>query len=343
MLVIMKRDATDEQISSVIASIESLGYQAHSIPGATRTAIGVTGNNGPIGREVLESLPGVIQAIRVTRPYKLVSREVKPEDTVIEVGGVRIGGPELVLIAGPCSVESRAQIMQSAAFARAAGARILRGGAFKPRTSPYAFQGLGEAALKLLAEARQETGLPVVSEVLDSESIELARKYVDMLQIGARNMQNYVLLKQAARTMKPILLKRGPAATLEELLNAAEYILAEGNYQVVLCERGIRGFSDFARNTLDLTIVPVVKELSHLPIITDPSHGTGKRNLVIPLALASVAVGADGLIIEMHPDPDHAFSDGYQSLYPQQLSTLAREMEQIAPVVGRGFAVRPAG
>jgi 3-deoxy-7-phosphoheptulonate synthase len=336
MLVIMKRDATDEQVAEVIAAIEGLGFRAHPIPGATRTAIGVTGNNGPLGREILEALPGVVQAIRVTKAYKLVSREVKPEDTVVDVRGVKIGGREIVLMAGPCSVESRTQIMKSAEYARAAGAKILRGGAFKPRTSPYAFQGLGEAALKLLAEARAETGLPVVSEVLDVESVQLAQQYVDILQIGARNMQNYVLLKQAARTMKPILLKRGPAATLEELLNAAEYILAEGNYQVILCERGIRGFSDFARNTLDLTIVPVIKELSHLPIITDPSHGTGKRNLVTPLALASIAAGADGLIIEMHPDPDHAYSDGYQSLYPQQLSGLAKAVSQIAAVVGRG-------
>lgn len=337
MLIIMKRDATDDEIAHVITAIEELGFRSHPIPGATRTAIGVTGNNGPVARELLESLPGVIQAIRVTKPYKLVSREVKPEDTVVHVGDVAIGAKELVLISGPCSVESRSQIFKSAELAKAAGAKILRGGAFKPRTSPYAFQGLGEEALKLLAEVRLETGLPVVSEVLDSESINLAAKYVDMLQIGARNMQNYVLLKQAARCGKPILLKRGPAATLDELLNAAEYVLAEGNYQVVLCERGIRGFSDFARNTLDLTIVPAVKELSHLPIITDPSHGTGKRNLVLPLARASIAAGADGIMIEMHPDPDHALSDGFQSLFPPQLNSLAADMERLATIVGRSF------
>jgi 3-deoxy-7-phosphoheptulonate synthase len=337
MLVIMKRDASDDEIAHVLRAIEELGFKAHAIPGATRTAIGVTGNNGPVARELLESLPGVIQAIRVTKPYKLVSREVKPEDTIVHIRDVAVGGKELTLISGPCSVESREQILNSARLAAASGAKILRGGAFKPRTSPYSFQGMGEEALKLLAEARAETGLPVVSEVLDSESIQLAIKYVDMLQIGARNMQNFVLLKQAARSRKPILLKRSPSATLEELLNAAEYVLAEGNYQVVLCERGIRGFSDFARNTLDLTIVPAIKELSHLPIITDPSHGTGKRNLVLPLARASIAAGADGLMIEMHPDPDHAYSDGYQSLFPPQLTALAADMERIAPIVGRTF------
>lgn len=337
MLVIMKRDASDAEIAHVIQAIEELGYRAHAIPGATRTAIGITGNNGPVARELLESLPGVIQAIRVTKPFKLVSREVKPEDTVVHVRDVAVGGRELVLISGPCSVESRAQIMHSAQLAKAGGATILRGGAFKPRTSPYSFQGMGEEALKLLADARAETGLPIVSEVLDTESIQLAAKYVDMLQVGARNMQNFVLLRQAARCGKPILLKRGPAATLEELLNAAEYILAEGNYQVILCERGIRGFSDFSRNTLDLTIVPAVKELSHLPIITDPSHGTGKRNLVLPLCRASIAAGADGLMVEMHPDPEHAFSDGYQSLYPQQLAALSQDIERLAPIVGRTY------
>ncbi len=339
MLVIMKRDATETQVSEVIAIIENMGYRAHAIPGATRTAIGVTGNNGPIPREQLENLPGVVQAIRVTKPYKLVSREVKPEDTIVQVRHVKIGGPEVVVIAGPCSVESREQILTAAEHARAAGAHLLRGGAFKPRTSPYSFQGMGEAALKLLAEAREATGLPVVTEVIDPESIDLARNFVDMLQVGARNMQNYVLLKLAARTMKPILLKRGPAATLEELLNAAEYIVSEGNYQVVLCERGIRGFSDFTRNTLDLSIVPAVKEVSHLPIITDPSHGTGKRSLVVPMALASISAGADGVIVEMHPNPEQALSDGYQSLYPRQLQNLINGLRQMVPIVGRQMSV----
>ncbi len=337
MLVIMKRDATDQEVSGVLEAIEKLGYKAHAIPGATRTAIGVTGNSGPIPREQLESLPGVIQAIRVTKPYKLVSREVKPEDTLVRVGDVTIGGKDVVVIAGPCSVESREQILKSAEQVRQAGGHMLRGGAFKPRTSPYSFQGLGETALKLLAEARAVTGLPIVSEVIDPESVSLAEKYIDVLQVGARNMQNYVLLKLVARTHKPVLLKRGPAATLEELLNAAEYLVSEGNYQVILCERGIRGFSDFTRNTLDLSIVPAVKELSHLPIITDPSHGTGKRNLVVPMALASVASGADGVMVEMHPEPERALSDGYQSLYPQQLAAMIQEFKMMAPIVGRGY------
>ncbi len=335
MLVIMKYNATDEQIQTVLREIERLGLEAHSMPGPTRTAIGITGNQSPIDQAMIEGLPGVVQTIRVTKPFRLVSRDAKPEDTVVNVNGVKVGGRELVIIAGPCAVESAKQIVDAAERVRAAGGHMLRGGAFKPRTSPYSFQGLGEQGLKFLAEARRVTGLPVVSEVMDEESATLAAKYVDMLQIGARNMQNYALLKLAARSGHPILLKRGAAATLEELLSAAEYILAEGNYQVILCERGVRGFSDFTRNTLDLSIIPAVKELSHLPIITDPSHGTGRRAMVIPLARASIAAGADGVMVEMHPDPEHALSDGFQSLYPPQFEELVKEIAQIAPIVGR--------
>ena len=337
MLIIMRRQATAAEIKAVITAIEALGYSAHSIPGSTRTAIGVTGNSGPIDQNLIESLPGVVQTMRVTKPYKLVSRETKPDDTIVEVGGARIGGREFVVIAGPCSVESRNQIVEAAAAVKAAGARILRGGAFKPRTSPYSFQGSAEQALKWLAEARQVTGLPVVTEVIDVESATLTEQYADMLQIGARNMQNFVLLSHVAKSRKPVLLKRGPAATLEELLNAAEYLLSGGNYQVVLCERGIRTFSDFSLNTLDLGLVPAAKELSHLPVITDPSHGTGRRGMVLPLSRASMAAGADGLMVEVHPDPEHALSDGFQSLYPQQFTQLVGELRQMAPVVGRTF------
>jgi 3-deoxy-7-phosphoheptulonate synthase len=337
MLVIMNHSASDEQIATVVKAIRDLGYSAHPIPGATRTAIGITGNSGPIDRTLIECLPGVIQTIRVTKPYKLVSRETKPEDTIINVRGVDIGGKNFVVIAGPCSVESREQILSAAQSVKAAGGHLLRGGAFKPRTSPYSYQGMGEQAFKLLAEARDATGLGVVSEVIDAESVGLAEGYVDVLQVGARNMQNFALLKSVARSGKPVLLKRSPSATLEELLNAAEYVLAEGNYRVILCERGVRGFSDFSRNTLDLSVIPAVKELSHLPVITDPSHGTGRRNMILPLARASLAAGADGVMVEMHPDPEHALSDGYQSLYPQQLETMVRELVQMAPLMGRSL------
>lgn len=335
MLIIMNRDATAEQIRNVVAFIESLGLRAHEIPGESRTAIGITGNDGPLPAAQFEELPGVVQAVRVTKSFKLVSRETKPEDTVVQVGDVRVGGTEIAIIAGPCSVESREQIFKSAEQVRKAGARMLRGGAFKPRTSPYSFRGLGIQALQWIRDAGREFSLPVVSEVVDNESCELALPFVDMLQVGARNMQNFSLLEIVARSGKPVLLKRGPAASLDELLNAAEYVLSTGNYNVILCERGIRGFSDFARNTLDLNIVPAVKEISHLPIIVDPSHGTGHRKMVSPLARAAIAVGADGLIVEVHPDPDHALSDGYQSLYPTQLHALIDSLRQIAPAVGR--------
>ena len=335
MLVVMRKDATAEQIRGAQDAIEARGYKAHPIPGGQRTAIGVTGNKGADEAPALEALPGVLEVIAVTHAYKLVSREVKAEDTIVHVGGVAVGGPELVLIAGPCAVESVEQTLAIAHAVKAAGAHILRGGAFKPRTSPYSFQGLGEAGLKILAEAREATGLPVVSEAIDVEGVDLVEKYADAIQIGARNMQNFSLLKRAGKAKKPVLLKRGLSATLEEFLMSAEYILSEGNYSVILCERGVRTFSDFSRNTLDLAIVPAVKQISHLPIFVDPSHGTGRRDKVAPLSRAAAAVGADGLIIEVHNDPNRALSDGPQSLTPEMFAELVTDLRKIAPVIGR--------
>ncbi len=335
MLVVMRQDATADEIRGVVEAVEARGYKAHPIPGAHRTAIGITGNKGADEAPVLETLPGVLEVIPVTHAYKLVSREVKPDDSVVTIGGVPVGGPELAVVAGPCAVESREQILTVARAVKAAGARLLRGGAYKPRTSPYSFQGLGEAGLKLLAEARDETGLPIVTEALDSESMDLVERYADAIQIGARNMQNFSLLKRAGRARKPVVLKRGMSATLEEFLMSAEYILAEGNYQVILCERGVRTFSDHSRNTLDLAVVPAVKRISHLPILVDPSHGTGKREKVAPLSRAAAAVGADGVMIEVHHDPNRALSDGPQSITPDMFEELMRELRQIAPVIGR--------
>jgi len=335
MLVVMRQGATAEQIRGVVEAVEARGYKAHPIPGAQRTAIGITGNKGAEEAPVFETLPGVLEVIPVTHAYKLVSREVKPEDTVVKVGGVSVGGPGLVVVAGPCAVESREQLLTVARALKAAGAHLLRGGAYKPRTSPYSFQGLGEEGLKLLAEAREATGLPIVTEALDTESLELVERYADAIQIGARNMQNFSLLKRAGRSRKPVVLKRGLSATLEEFLMSAEYILAEGNYQVILCERGVRTFSDFSRNTLDLAVVPAVKSMSHLPILVDPSHGTGRRDKVAPLSRAAAAVGADGLMIEVHHDPNRALSDGPQSITPDMFEELMRDLRQIAPVIGR--------
>ena len=331
----MRKDATPDQIRGVMAAIEARGFKGHAIPGAQRTAIGVTGNKGALEAPAFESLPGVLEVIPVTHAYKLVSREVKAEDSVVHVGPVAVGGPELTLVAGPCAVESREQTLAVAHAIQKAGAHILRGGAFKPRTSPYSFQGLGEDGLKILADAREATGLPVVTEALDHEGIDLVERYADAIQIGARNMQNFSLLKRAGRSKKPVILKRGMSATLEEFLMSAEYILSEGNYQVILCERGVRTFSDFSRNTLDLAIVPAVKKISHLPILVDPSHGTGRREKVAPLSRASTAVGADGLMIEVHNDPDRALSDGPQSITPDMFAELVRDLRQIAPVIGR--------
>jgi 3-deoxy-7-phosphoheptulonate synthase len=333
VLVVMKSQASAADIERVCAKIEALGFKPHIIPGEQRTAIGITGNNGPIDAAEFEDLPGVADAIRVSKAYKLVSRETKREDTIVKVNGVPVGGEGIVLCGGPCAVESREQILESARAVKAAGGELLRGGAYKPRTSPYSFQGLGEEGLRYLAQAREETGLGVVTEAVDVESFDLVESYADCVQIGARNMQNFSLLRRAGRSKKPVLLKRGMSSTLEEFLMAAEYILAEGNYNVILCERGVRTFADHTRNTLDLSVVPAVQSLSHLPIIVDPSHGTGKRDKVIPMALASIAAGASGLIVEVHPNPERALSDGYQSLDPEQFVELAEECFALAELL----------
>src|SRR5690348_6859842 len=330
MLIVMAAHAGADDIARVRQKIEDLGFRAHVIPGEQRTAIGVTGNQGAIDPAEFEALPGVSEAIRVSKPYKLVSRETKPENTVVTINGISVGTETVVFCGGPCSVESRDQILESARVVKAAGGQLLRGGAYKPRTSPYSFQGLGEQGLKFLADARAETGLGIVTEAIDVETFDLVEEYADCVQIGARNMQNFSLLRRAGRSHKPVLLKRGMSSTLEEFLMAAEYILAEGNYNVVLCERGVRTFTDHTRNTLDLSVVPAVRSLSHLPIIVDPSHGTGKRDKVLPMARASIAAGAAGLIVEVHPTPDRALSDGYQSLYPSQFAELTSECRAIA-------------
>jgi 3-deoxy-7-phosphoheptulonate synthase len=337
MLVVMQAHATEEQVRAVCQRIESLGYRAHSMPGATRTAIGITGNQGEVEQGTLDDMPGVQEVIRVSKPYKLVSRDVKEENTVIRFSGTpaTIGGKNLAIIAGPCAIENRDQAFAVAEAVASAGAQFFRGGAYKPRTSPYSFQGMGEAGLQIMAEIRDRFGLKIITEAIDNESLDLVDQYADVIQIGARNMQNFSLLKRAGRAKKPVMLKRGMSATLEEFFMAAEYIMSEGNYNVVLCERGVRTFADHTRNTLDLSIVPAVQRLSHLPIVVDPSHGTGKRNKVTPLSRASVAVGADGLIVEVHNQPDKALSDGMQSLYPEQFVELMAQVRQIASVVGR--------
>lgn len=337
MLITMHPQASEEEIQRVVETIESLGLKPHPIPGSQRTAIGITGNNGALEPGLFEFLPGVADVIRVSKPWKLVSREVKPDSTIVRVGDCEIGGDELAIIAGPCSVESLEQTMAVAEVVAACGIKLFRGGAYKPRTSPYAFQGLGVEGLKILSEVRRRYGLAIVTEAIDRESLDLIDEYADMIQIGARNMQNFALLKHAGRTRKPILLKRGMSATLEELLLAAEYIMAEGNYQIVLCERGVRTFADHTRNTLDLSIVPAVQRLSHLPIIVDPSHGTGKRNKVIPLARASVAVGASGVIVEVHCQPEKALSDGPQALLPEMLVQMCEQVREIHRVVSRSL------
>jgi len=322
MLVVMKAQATPEQIQAVCEHIEQMGFRAHPLPGAERTAIGITGNKGEVERGNLEALSGVSEVIRVTKAYKLASRDVKEENTVIQFPGTdaTIGGHDLAIVAGPCSIETREQAFAIAEQVAAAGAQFFRGGAFKPRTSPYAFQGLGLEALKIMAEIREAFGLRIITEAIDNESLELVAEWADVIQIGARNMQNFSLLKKAGKTRKPVLLKRGLCATLDEFLMAAEYVMSEGNYQVALCERGVRTFADHTRNTLDLSIVPAVQRLSHLPILVDPSHGTGKRNKVVPMARAAVAVGADGVMVEVHHQPELALSDGPQSIYPAQFA-----------------------
>ena len=338
MLIVMTVGATPQQVELVIERVVSLGLKAHPIPGAQRVAIGITGNQGAVEPALFESLPGVLEVIPVSHPYKLVSREAKPENSVIDVGGVQVGGDNFAVFAGPCSVETPEQTLAIARAVRSAGAHILRGGAFKPRTSPYAFQGLGEPGLAILRDVGREVAMPVVSEALDERSLDLVLEHCDMVQIGARNMQNYSLLRTVGRARKPVLLKRGMAATVEELLMAAEYLLAEGNYQVVLCERGIRTFADHTRNTLDLAAVVAVQRLSHLPIIVDPSHGTGKRHKVVPLARAAAAVGADGLMIEVHNEPSQALSDAAQAILPGELAQLLGQLPVLLPLTGRHLA-----
>ncbi len=339
MLVVMKAQATAEEVQAVCEHIEQLGFRAHALPGAQRTAIGITGNQGEVDRGNLEELPGVAEVIRVSKPYKLASREVKQEDTIVRFAGTdaTIGGHDLAIVAGPCSIESREQAFAIAEQVAASGAQFFRGGAYKPRTSPYAFQGLGLEALHIMAEIRDRFGLRIITEAMDNETLDLVAEWADVIQIGARNMQNFSLLKHAGRLRKPVLLKRGMSATLDEFLMAAEYILSEGNYEVILCERGVRTFADHCRNTLDLSIVPAVQKLSHLPILVDPSHGTGKRDKVLPMARAAVAAGADGILVEVHNQPEKALSDGPQSLYPDQFARMMDEIEQIAPVVGRNL------
>jgi 3-deoxy-7-phosphoheptulonate synthase len=329
----MKPDATAEQVTRVLEIIGNLGYRAHSMPGASRTAIGITGNRGAVDPAHFENLPGVADAIRVTKPYKLISRDLRPEKSVVKVGNATIGGADLAIIAGPCAVETPDQVFAAAEAVAKSGARFFRGGAFKPRTSPYAFQGKGEDGLRILADVRDRFGLNIVTEAMDERGVDLVEKYGDCIQIGARNMQNFSLLKYVGQTRKPILLKRGLSATLDEFLLAAEYVMAEGNYDVILCERGIRTFADHARNTMDLSVVPAVHRLTHLPIIVDPSHGTGRNYMVSPLARAGVAVGADGLIIEIHPCPEEALCDGAQALTLEQYAELCDQVRAVYSVV----------
>ncbi|MBA2226186.1 3-deoxy-7-phosphoheptulonate synthase [Thermogemmata fonticola] len=335
MLVVMHRQATAADIERVVEVIRAQGLTPHVLPGTTRTAIGMTGNTAAIDPELFEGLPGVVEAIRVTRPFKLASREMKPDDTVIPLPQGTIGGGSFTVIAGPCSVENEAMLLRTAEFLRQQGVRFLRAGAYKPRTSPYAFQGLGRQGLRILAQARQRFGLGIVTELMDTEEAEAVAEVADIIQIGARNMQNFALLRRVGRCRKPVLLKRGLCATLEEWLMAAEYILAEGNYQVILCERGVRTFSDHSRNTLDLSVIPPAKAWSHLPILVDPSHGTGKRAYVPPMALAALAAGADGLLIEVHPEPDKALSDGPQSLDFPAFEQLWHRLARLAEVLHR--------
>jgi 3-deoxy-7-phosphoheptulonate synthase len=339
MLIVMRHGAPEEDIRRVSETIEEMGYQARPMPGKQRTTIGLVGNDGRVDGSRLAALPGVQEIIHVTKPYKQVSREWKAETTIVRLpGGLTVGGEEVVVMAGPCSVESETQILQAARAVREAGATVLRAGAYKPRSSPYSFQGMGRAGLKLLARAREETGLLIVTEAMDAEEMDFVAEVADIIQLGARNMQNYSLLKRAGRSGKPILLKRGLSATIQELLLSAEYILAEGNPNVILCERGVRGFDPATRNILDLSAIAVVHGLSHLPIIADPSHGTGHRDMVTPMARAAVAAGADGLLVEVHPNPDRALSDGAQSLYPSQFDLMMKETRLIAEAIGRRVA-----
>ncbi len=340
----MQHDASAKDVDRVVGIINELGYEARPMPGAQRTAVGIVGNDGRVDASRIEALPGVAQVIHVTQPYKQVSREWRADNTVVTIApGVTVGGDTVVVIGGPCAVESEEQILSAARIVKAAGGTALRGGAFKPRSSPYSFQGMGKKGLELLARARDETGLPIVTEAMDSEKARMVADYADCIQIGARNMQNYSLLKTVGRMSKPVLLKRGMAATINDLLLSAEYILAEGNGNVILCERGVRSFDPAARNMLDLTAIPIVHRLSHLPIIADPSHGTGLRNKVTPMARAAVAAGADGVIVEVHPQPDRALSDGAQSLYPDQFTQLVGELRAVAAAIGREITPSRSG
>ncbi len=337
MLIVMESGARPEQIEAVVRHIEKMGLKAHAIPGAQRTAIGVTGHQGAKDPAIVENFPGVKEVIQVSHSYKLVTREARPEDTVVNVGGVDVGGRGVIVVGGPCAVESLDQTRTIAERIKRGGGQLLRGGAYKPRTSPYSFQGLGEAGLEILARVREEFDLPIVTEAIDDASLKLVEQYADCIQIGARNMQNFSLLKTAGRSRKPVLLKRGMAATLEELLLSAEYVMSEGNYNLMLCERGVRTFADHTRNTLDLSVVPAIKRISHLPILVDPSHGTGKRNKVLPMSRASIAVGADGVLVEVHHKPEEALSDGPQAIVPDTFDKLVREVDAIAQVLGRSL------
>ncbi len=341
MVIVMKELANDEQIQRVIAQLVEMGFDVHRSTGALRTVIGAVGGNRQFDPRLLEVLDGVQEVLRITEPYKLASRTFRPENTVITIEDLRIGGDEVVVMAGPCSAESEDQVEATAAAVKKAGAKVLRGGAFKPRSSPYSFQGLGEEGLRMLRSAADRHNLKLVSEVMDVSQIEVVARYAHILQVGARNMQNFSLLRELGRVRTPVMLKRGISATIEEWLLSAEYILSGGNTSVMLCERGIRTFESYTRNTLDISAIPVVQQLSHLPVIVDPSHGTGRRDKVTPMARAAVAAGADGLIIEVHCDPDHARSDGAQSLFPAQFDRLMAELRIIAPAIGRGICLEP--
>ena len=341
MVVVMEERASEEQVQHVIAQLVEKGFDVHRSTGQLRSVLGAVGGNRSFDPRLIEVMEGVHEVLRITEPYKLASRTFKPERSTVSFGEFRVGGDEVIVMAGPCSVETEEQIAASASAVKRAGAKILRGGAFKPRSSPYSFQGLGEEGLRMMRTAADAEGLKVVSEVMDVSQVELVTRYADILQVGARNMQNYTLLRELGKSRTPVLLKRGIAATIEEWLLSAEYVLAGGNTDVILCERGIRTFESYTRNTLDISAIPVIQKLSHLPIIADPSHGTGLRDKVAPMARAALAAGADGLIIEVHPDPDNALSDGAQSIFPPQFDRLMAELRVIAPAIGRSICLEP--
>jgi 3-deoxy-7-phosphoheptulonate synthase len=341
MVVVMRERASDEQVQNVIAKLMEMGFDVHRSTGALRTVLGAVGGTRQFDTALLEVLDGVQEVHRITEPYKLASRTFKPDNTVITIGDVRVGGDEVIVMAGPCSAETEEQVEASAASVKRAGAKVLRGGAFKPRSSPYSFQGLGEEGLRLLRAAADRHNLKLITEIMDISQLDLIQRYADILQVGARNMQNFHLLRELGHTKMPVMLKRGISATIEEWLLSAEYILAGGNMSVMLCERGIRTFESYTRNTFDVSAIPVVQQLSHLPVLADPSHGTGKRDKVAPMARAAVAAGCDGLLIEVHSDPDHALSDGAQSLFPSQFDRLMAELRIIAPAIGRSICLEP--